>query len=199
MRVNFKGIQFAAFVTLFCSSPAHAGEGLAQISNTPTYLIPSLAVNYALGVEAPGPVAAGNFQKTFDSLSIWMGVALHPVPQEQSSPYLAVGFEMAFWTLPDGGQEQFFMPMARLGLSIPLVDDSFASVMLPAISFYGMAGIRPPGQTVPAAGRLGLGASSIWIPLAVIESGMLVPGVIEGLLEVGEGHRQFIFRFGMGF
>ncbi len=174
---------------------AQAGElnALGFLKSTPTYVMPSLAINYAVGLNLGDDAAA-------EGAVFWSGVAFHPVVTADVSPYLATGFELEFVARPDGTMGLLLFPMVRVGISLPSDGESYANVLVPWMSFYGMAGVRPPTQSGSAVARLGVGMSSIWIPLAMLEGGVLLPGVLEGLMEVWvDGHRQYVFRFGWGF
>lgn len=161
--------------------------------------VPTLALNVGFSTQfRPGAETRKNTH-----VSVAGGLAGNMVINESIMGFVSGNLEIEQHELSDGREVTYFMPMMHAGVSFTGCYDEPAGVltaMFPCAKIYGLAGMRPAPAGRPAAMRLGVGISSVWVPFVALSAGGVLPSSYETLMEVDPlGNRLYMFRIGLGF
>ena len=120
---------------------------------------------------------------------------------------MSLGLEIEHHSFERGGSATYYMPTMRLGTAWQTTcydsksnEINFVTSMLPCVTLYGIAGVRPtlPGQAPYL--RMGVGVNFLSLTLVGALFGVLLPGTLEAIIEKDmQGSSIQMFRLGYGF
>ncbi|MCC6334358.1 MAG: hypothetical protein IT380_10270 [Myxococcales bacterium] len=138
---------------------APAPEAAPPLPPAPTHL--------SFGLENFQPTAALGFSiellgSSGASIAGWLGVAMHPVPGDEWSGWVALGAELNGY-FPFSGPGTFeFVPELRGGMSwVRSPTTAWVSRLFPHLEVYTLVGLRTGTSLRKAAVRIGAGVSFI--------------------------------------
>jgi len=190
---SLAALMVALLALLAAPTSARAEEGglkaltKPKADNDTPHFLPTLAA--AIGFDAgTDALAYGTF---------WLGASHYPLSQPWS-PFYSVGGALDLRTVPDGDANRTVVvlgPEVRGGISFFPDNNGYISLL----NVYGLLGYRAASAFDRGAFRVGVGISSPGLGLAVFSSGLTLPWMLEGTLDVTLTDTRISGRVGVSY